>query len=89
MLHIICSFYLWFQEQLKTLSAMDEKLRYHWLEKGRLLQILRDGGKGSSAFFRSLRDDITGHETTTATPMTTDPPNHLNTPHTIHPTSAP
>lgn len=69
---------------------MGDKLRYHWLEKERLLQILRDGGKGGSGFFRSLRDDSTVHETATATTTTTiDPLIHLITPHTTHPTSTP
>lgn len=69
---------------------MGKKLRYHWLEKERLLQILRDGGKSGSGFFRSLRDDSTGQETATVTTTTTiDPPNHLITPHTTHLTSTP
>jgi hypothetical protein len=68
---------------------MGDKLRYQWLEKQRLLQILRDGGNGGSNFFRSLRDGSMGHETATATTATTDPLNHLITPHTTHPTSTP
>jgi hypothetical protein len=69
---------------------MGEKLRYKWLEKERLLQILRDGGKSGSGFFRSLRDDSTGQETAAAMTTTTiEPPNHLITPHSTHPTSTP
>ncbi|KAJ9582443.1 hypothetical protein L9F63_003212, partial [Diploptera punctata] len=53
------------QEQLKTLSAMGEKLQYHWLEKERLLQILRDGGKSASSFYRSHRNENTRSDTST------------------------
>ncbi|CAG2056070.1 unnamed protein product [Timema podura] len=59
------------QEQLKSLSAMEEKLRYHWLEKERLHQILRDGGKSRSGFYRSVRDSSTPHPFTTITTTTT------------------
>nr|CAD7442630.1 unnamed protein product [Timema bartmani] len=59
------------QEQLKSLSAMEEKLRYHWLEKERLHQILRDGGKSRSGFYRSVRDSSTPHPFTTTTTTTT------------------
>lgn len=70
---------------------MGEKLRYHWLEKERLLQILRDGGKNGSGFFRSQRDESAGRETATTTTPTTsnDPPNPLPASHTTHPTLAP
>ncbi|XP_068085212.1 myb-like protein X [Anabrus simplex] len=69
------------QEQLKTLSAMEEKLRYHWLEKERLRQILRDGGKNGAGFYREPRDgsnnnnNKTGDITATASPtlMVTSP----------------
>lgn len=71
---------------------MGEKLRYRWLEKERLLQILRDGGKSGSGFFRSQRGERTGPETATTSMSTSttslDPPNHF-TSHTTHPTSAP
>ena len=70
---------------------MGEKLRYHWLEKERLLQILRDGGKSGSGFFRSQRDESTGRETATTTTSTTsiDPPSPLPSSHTTQPASAP
>jgi hypothetical protein len=70
---------------------MGEKLRYHLLEKERLLQILRDGEKSGSSFFRSQRDDSARQETTTTTATTTsiDPPDRLITPHTTQPPSTP
>lgn len=70
---------------------MGEKLRHQWLEKERLLQILRDGDKSGSGFFRLPRDDSTGQETTTTTATTTSivSPDRLITPHTTHPPPAP
>jgi len=69
---------------------MGEKLRYHWLEKERLLQILRDGGKSGSGFFRSRRDESTERETATTTTSTAsiDPPNPLPSSHSPQSTSA-
>jgi hypothetical protein len=70
---------------------MGEKLRYHWLEKERLFQILRDGGKSGSSFFRSRRDESTERETATTTTSTTsiDPPNPLPSTHSTQSTSVP
>ncbi|PSN35053.1 hypothetical protein C0J52_24065, partial [Blattella germanica] len=78
-------------EQLKTLSAMGEKLRYHWLEKERLLQILRDGGKSGSSFYRTQRDGSSRQETvstTSSAPIsstTNSPSLHTTTQHPVSP----